>query len=72
MVTRVCVMRVQSLTLHGPDEAFDGVRSDTESSTLLHENGRDVTIHVQVVHGFWLKTQRIHELPWKHRGSQVR
>ena len=51
------------LTLHRLDEAFDGVRPNTESSTLLHQDWRDVAVHVQVVHRLRLQAQRVHELP---------
>lgn len=51
------------LTLHGLDETLDGVGSDTESSTLLHQDRRDVAVHVQVVHRLRLQAQRVHELP---------
>lgn len=51
------------LTLHGLDEALDSVWSDTESSTLLHQDRRDVAVHVQVVHRLGLQAQRVHELP---------
>lgn len=52
-----------SLTLHGLDEALDGVGSDTQSGTLLHQDRRDVAVHVQIVHRLGLQTQRVHELP---------
>lgn len=55
----VCVL----LTLHGLDEVLDGVRSDAESGTLFHQDGRDVAVHVQVVHRLWLQAERVHELP---------
>lgn len=54
----VCV----SLTLHGLDEGLDGVWSDAESGTFLHEDRRDVAVHVQVVHRLRLQAQRVHEL----------
>lgn len=56
----VCLL---PLTLHGLDQALDSVGSDTESSTLLHQDRRDVAVHVQVVHRLWLQAQRVHELP---------
>lgn len=60
----VCVcLTVLLLTLHGLDEALDSVGSDAESSTLLHEDRRDVAVHVQIVYRLWLQTQRVHELP---------
>lgn len=51
------------LTLHGLDEVLDGVRSDAESGTLLHQDRRDVAVHVQVVHRLRLQAERVHELP---------
>lgn len=58
----VCVPG-QPLTLHGLNEALDGVWSDTERSTLLHQYRGDVTVHVQVIYRVWLQTQRVHKLP---------
>lgn len=56
-------MCVLPLTLHGLDEILDGVRSDAKSGTLLHQDRRDVAVHVQVVHRLRLQAQRVHELP---------
>lgn len=51
------------LTLHGLDEVLDGVWSDAQSCTLLHQDRWYVAVHVQVVHRLWLQAQRVHELP---------
>lgn len=51
------------LTLHGLDQTLDSVGSDAESSTLLHQDWRDVTVHVQIVYRLWIQAQRVHELP---------
>lgn len=51
------------LTLHGLNEALDGVWADAERSTFLHQNRRDVVVHVQVVNRLRLQAQRVHELP---------
>lgn len=50
-------------TLHGLNEALDGVWSDAERGTLLHQNRRYVVVHVQVVDRLGLQAQRVHELP---------
>lgn len=50
-------------TLHGLNEALDGVGPDAECSALLHQDRRDVVVHVEVVHGLRLQTERVHELP---------
>lgn len=62
-IMHVCVcLCLLPLTLHRLDEALDGVWSDTESSTLLHQDRRDVAVHVQVVNRLRLQAQRVHEL----------
>lgn len=52
----------RQLTLHGLHQVFHGLGAHTESCTFLHQDWRDVAVHVQVVHRFWVQLQRVHEL----------